>query len=191
MNKFYYVFNPSHGQPRKQYTSLEKAKQDAESIAKQQPNEEVYVLEAKCVYKSECVVKYAEPESDYSKTTSDSVVAFQTVKNDRLYCGEFRSKQIWLALQEAPQKMNWEDAKKWCEEQGGILPDKDTLLWLYLNREKINDALQKNNGDNLDKHYWSSTEYYINFAWSVNPGNGYTNYSNKTYTNYVRCVFAF
>jgi hypothetical protein len=72
----------------------------------------------------------------------------------------------WLLGPEAEDTMDWEDAKEWCEAQGGVLPPRDILLHAYLNQET--------RGDFANAYYWSSSELGSNVAWS--QGNDYKNY---------------
>jgi len=78
----------------------------------------------------------------------------------------------------ADKEMKWEDAKEWCESQGGRLPTLVELLEAY---ENVDDFLASN--------YWSATEFLSTYAWSVHFNNDYPNFSNKTNAYYVRCVF--
>ncbi len=63
------------------------------------------------------------------------------------------------------------------------LPSKAELLLLYAQRGVVG-------GFSLGASYWSSTEYVSNTtgAWSVDWWNGYTGYSIKVNTYFVRCV---
>jgi hypothetical protein len=63
----------------------------------------------------------------------------------------------WLLGPESEESMDWEDAKEWCEAQGGVLPPRDILLHAYLNQETT--------GDFADDYYWSSSEDGSDFAW--------------------------
>ena len=59
-------------------------------------------------------------------------------------------------------EMNWEDAKKACENlgDGWRLPTKDELNILYQNKDVV--------GGFASKFYWSSTEFDNNIAWTQN-----------------------
>ena len=91
----------------------------------------------------------------------------QTIPEKTIYWGETADKE-----------MNWEDAKEWCESQGGRLPTLVELLEAY---ENVDDFLASN--------YWSATEFLSTYAWSVHFNNDYPDFSNKTNAYYVRCVF--
>ena len=74
--------------------------------------------------------------------------------------------------------MDWEEAKKWCEEQGGRLPTRVELL----------QAFEAKVGGFKSDFYWSSTEYDSGNAWGVGFSNGYVNVDGKNGVYYVRCV---
>ena len=106
-----------------------------------------------------------------------------------IYCGRFRNKDVWCSLHDAPEIMNWIDAKDWCIKQGGTLPNIDTLTWVYLNKDEINKALKKNNGEPFkgDDYYWSSSEFELNYSfWHLNIGNGLRTSDLKNCYYYVR-----
>ncbi len=79
------------------------------------------------------------------------------------------------------EEMSWEDAKKWCEEQGGRLPTSVELLQAYTD---------KVGGFAPADYFWSATAYtgYKNLAMDVNFGNGSVDAYYKTSGVYVRCV---
>ena len=78
------------------------------------------------------------------------------------------------------EEMSWQEAKDWCEEQGGRLPTQIELLQAYKGRVTF-----------PKDSYWSSTETLNNssYAWYVDLSNGYTNNVDKTTSScYARCV---
>ena len=75
--------------------------------------------------------------------------------------------------------MNWNEAKEWCKKQGGRLPTRLELLQAYVDKVK---------GFETDAYYWSSTEYYTNYAWTQSFDTGVQSYYNKFHYSYVRCV---
>ena len=79
------------------------------------------------------------------------------------------------------KELNWEDAKKWCKEQGKgwRLPTLIELLQAY--EDKVD-------GFDPSGIYWSSVEYNANYAWYVLFASGNAVSSYKTYSNSVRCV---
>ena len=93
---------------------------------------------------------------------------------------------------------NWQSkypAFAWCASlgEGWYLPALEELLAIYRSKEKLNAALA-NNGAEIAKWYWSSTESNDKWggefcAWYV--GDGYTYDTYKSYNSYVRAVSAF
>lgn len=114
-----------------------------------------------------------------------------------IYAGMCNEKQIWVALKDAPKEMNWEDAKKYCDEldadcDGWHLPEKEELMLIYVNKDIINEALKKHGGKSMKEDwYWSSSEYTNFSAWGQNFYGGYIyGYYKSTNINYVRPVLA-
>jgi hypothetical protein len=95
-----------------------------------------------------------------------------------------------VAEKDFPIQMNWDDAKKQCENLGRRwrLPTKDELTTLYINRDKIS---------NLESDYfagvyhWSSTEYDSNHAWLRRINFGEQLVTNKSSPGNVRAVRLF
>ena len=85
---------------------------------------------------------------------------------------------IEVAQYDFPEKMNWEDAIKSCDElgKGWKLPNKDELDYLYTNRVPI--------GGFANYAYWSSTENYTYYAWAQ-----YFNGGNKVQGNKINAMF--
>ena len=96
----------------------------------------------------------------------------------------YKIENIEVAEKDFPNTMNWEDAKKACENlgRGWRLPTKDELNTLYINKDKI--------GGFERYDYWSSTEYGDNYAWLQNFNNGLQYYADKLFYH-VRAVRAF
>ena len=97
-----------------------------------------------------------------------------------------------LALKDAPNKMDWFDAKVWCEEHYCRLPMKHELEFIGKNLKAINKMLKSVGGKPLKGEYWSSSEYSSNYAWrsDLSYSCGLTNDDYKYYGNYVRPVLA-
>jgi hypothetical protein len=91
----------------------------------------------------------------------------QTIPEKTIYWGET-----------AEEELDWEEAKDWCEEQGGRLPTKIELLQAY---EEVDGFIAS--------LYWSATEANANTAYNVYFSNCTTYYANKTNAFNVRCVF--
>lgn len=115
-----------------------------------------------------------------------------TYSDKGIYAGIAQGKQVWVAMNDAPEEMNWDKAVECCNNiQGHHLPTKEELMLIYANKDIINKALVDNGGEDLkDGYYWSSTEYDYTNSWKLGMNYGNFNGSSK-YTNYnVRAVFS-
>jgi hypothetical protein len=85
--------------------------------------------------------------------------------------------------------MNWEDAQKYCADQGGRLPEIDELASL-VDRSKYKPAIHPIFTDTQSDVYWSGTTYAVGTggAWYVYFDDGYVNSDNKSDELYVRPV---
>ena len=90
---------------------------------------------------------------------------------------ETQDKTIWG--ESSKVEMTWDEAKKWCEAQGGRLPKLWELLKAFEDKE---EGFTSN-------HYWSSAETSATVAYFVRFGNGNTYDNYKTDNYYVRCIF--
>lgn len=97
-----------------------------------------------------------------------------------------------LALEDAPEKMDWFDAKVWCEEHYCRLPMKHELKFICDNLSTINKMLRDAGGEPLKKSwYWSSSEHCYNHAWESNFVSSFgLDWGYKYYSLYVRPVLA-
>lgn len=98
-----------------------------------------------------------------------------------------------LALDDAPEKMDWFDAKIWCEERYCRLPMKHELEFIGKNLKAINKMLKSIGGKPLKGDYWSSSEYSSGSAWLsyLITSYGLLYYTRKNDNGYVRPVLAF
>lgn len=98
-----------------------------------------------------------------------------------------------LGLEDAPGKMDWFDAKIWCEERYCRLPMKHELEFIGKNLKAINKMLKSAGGKPLKGDYWSSSEYNNYYAWLSTFYFSYgLDWVNKyNYGSYVRPVLAF
>lgn len=97
-----------------------------------------------------------------------------------------------LALVDAPNEMDWFDAKIWCEERYCRLPMKHELKFICDNLSTINKMLRNAGGKMLSGYYWSSSEFSSSNAWGSNLYRSYGLVSNhKGNSNYVRPVLTF
>lgn len=88
--------------------------------------------------------------------------------------------------------MNFNNAKEYCEKEGGRLPTVDELQTI-LDRTMYNPTADKNIfKDVKSEWYWTSTKYMgcANTAWCVSFRDGYVSYGNGVVSNYVRPVRA-
>ena len=96
-----------------------------------------------------------------------------------------------LALVDAPNEMDWFDAKIWCEEHYCRLPMKHELKFIGENLKAINKMLKSVGGQPMKGNYWSSSEYSSYYAWQSHLGNSYGlgNLSTKDDSIFVRPIF--
>ena len=73
------------------------------------------------------------------------------------------------------------------------IPSLGEMLFVFLNRKAINEALEAVGGTPIDGvWYWTSTEFSATYAWYLNLDNGIVIYGTKaSYTSRVRAVSAF
>ena len=98
-----------------------------------------------------------------------------------------------LALYDAPETMDWYNAKAWCEENYCRLPMKHELKFIVDNLKLINIMLKLAGAKPLKReYYWSSSEYSSCYAWGANLDYSGLNDSNDKGTtgNYVLPVLA-
>lgn len=96
-----------------------------------------------------------------------------------------------LALVDAPDKMDWFDAKVWCEEHYCRLPMKHELKFIYDNLSTINKMIRNAGGKMLSGAYWSSSEYGGTWAWLAHLNSSGLYYGDKASTyGYVLPVLA-
>lgn len=96
-----------------------------------------------------------------------------------------------LGLEDAPGKMDWFDAKIWCEEHYCRLPMKHELEFICDNLSTINKMLRNAGGKMLNGYYWSSSEHDDGWAWYSYLSSSYgLNPSTKYGYHYVRPVLA-
>lgn len=96
-----------------------------------------------------------------------------------------------LALEDAPEKMDWFDVKIWCEEHYCRLPMKHELEFIGKNLKAVNKALIRAGGEPLKNDwYWSSSEYTSSYAWYSGFSSSYgLDWYLKDYSNrYVRPI---
>lgn len=89
-------------------------------------------------------------------------------------------KQIWLN-------------KNIALSDNEYIPAFGEMLFVFLNRKAINEALEAVGGTPIDGvWYWTSTEFSASYAWGLSLLIGYVSYSPKaSYTGRVRSVSTF
>lgn len=96
-----------------------------------------------------------------------------------------------LGLEDAPGKMDWFDAKIWCEEHYCRLPMKHELEFICDNLSTINKMLKSAGGKPLKGDYWSSSENDNIWAWNATLDDSVLYYGSKNFTlGYVLPVLA-
>jgi len=121
----------------------------------------------------------------FSENFSNNIIDKIGESNNTIIGNTIKIENIEVAEKDFPNSMNWEDAKKACENLGSgwRLPSKEELNTLYLNKDKI--------GGFADEYYWCSTEYGGNSACFQNFYSGFQDVTNKDGTFYVRAIRAF
>ena len=97
-----------------------------------------------------------------------------------------------LALYDAPETMDWYNAKAWCEENYCRLPMKHELKFIVDNLKLINIMLKLAGAKPLKReYYWSSSENSNHGAWGAGLNGSIlpSNYKNST-NGYVLPVLA-
>ena len=96
-----------------------------------------------------------------------------------------------LALYDAPETMDWYNAKAWCEENYCRLPMKHELKFIVDNLKLINIMLKLAGAKPLNReYYWSSSEIGSKWAWYANLAGSSLYTSNKSDYYYVLPVLA-
>ena len=125
-------------------------------------------------------------------TTGDivSIVEHDGEKFVRVNVGKY---DFCIDLHDAPNQMNWDDAKKYAEDKGMRLFTLEEGLLMYCFKDEINAKLKEAGGEELreDDYYWSSTEFSRNLARYVGFTIGYASSNIKYNGNVVRPVAAF
>lgn len=126
-------------------------------------------------------LKSFDPEAVVSDIEIDGV------KYVRLHAGKY---DFRIDIHDAPNLMNWDDAKKYAEDKGMRLFSDEEGLLMYCSKDEINAKVVELGGEVLreDEDYWSGTESSRNLARIVYFSNGYAYTGNKYYGYVVRPV---
>ena len=109
-----------------------------------------------------------------------------------IVCNVTDTHAILVAPFESEDELEWQEALDLCKEKGCLCPTIDELTGIYLNKDKINDALKTAGLDEIrEDWYWSSTERGAANAWALYFSSGYRLSNLKYGTPYVRPVLAF
>lgn len=99
-----------------------------------------------------------------------------------IYAGLTLARETALALVLIPgdEKLNWEDATKWAEKQGGVLPSRIDALVLFQNLK----------AQFKEEYYWTSEPYAPDsgFAWLQGFYHGNQSYGLKVNDSRARAV---
>lgn len=126
-------------------------------------------------------------------TDSEAVVTACEVDGEkfvRVHAGKY---DFRIALHDAEEEMNWDDAMKYAADKGMRLFTLEEGLLMFCFKDEINAKMVELGGDELreDEYHWSSTEGNRYSARYVLFYSGYASGYNKTYGGVVRPVAAF
>ena len=88
------------------------------------------------------------------------------------------------------KKFEWQKAMDRLKKLGKSTFSKLEGYFIAAFIDEINEKLREIGGKELDKAYWSSTEYLSYNAWDVYFSSGHVNYNGKSYSFVVRPVAA-
>lgn len=108
----------------------------------------------------------------------------------RVHAGKY---DFRIALHDAEEEMNWDDAMKYAADKGMRLFTLEEGLLMFCFKDEINAKMVELGGDELreDEYHWCSTEYNRSIARYVYFSNGFAYSTGKGYGNVVRPVAAF
>lgn len=132
------------------------------------------------------------------ETTTEDFNPFEYYVGKGIYVGKLADingknhKHIFVALNDLPKQLTWEQAINVKYNDGYKLPDIRELSFIHLYKDAVNSALKKHDGKPFkeDDWYWSSTEYSTSIAWSLSFGTSYRGAHYKGDSGYVRPVLA-
>ena len=116
---------------------------------------------------------------------------FKFTAEETSFIVEAEGKKLRVSFEE--ENLNWEDAQKWCKENGGGDESVDNLRLLAKYRESINNELEALGKETLGGWIWSNEQDYISpsncaFVVYLYYGDVSNGYQNCRY--YVRAVSA-
>lgn len=92
---------------------------------------------------------------------------------------------VWL--KEAPKRMNWDNAMKYCQDRDAILPSKKVFQEIWFKNDKASDV----DGFEISVSYWTSDEVSGNEKYAAYPfyfGEGRDSWYYKADHYGVRCI---
>lgn len=116
---------------------------------------------------------------------------FKFTAEEPSFIVEAEGKKLRVSFEE--KNLNWEDAQKWCTENGGGDENVDNLRLLAKYRESINKELEALGKETLGGWIWSNERAYINpsnCAFVVYLCNGSVDCDFQYDDYYVRAVSA-
>lgn len=116
---------------------------------------------------------------------------FKFIAEEKTFVVEVEGKKLRVSFEET--NLPWNDAQKWCKENGGGDESVDNLRLLAKYRESINKELEALGKETLGGWIWSNERAYIsssNCAFVVNLHRGNVDYNYQHFGNYVRAVSA-
>lgn len=92
----------------------------------------------------------------------------------------------------APQTMQFDEATKWCREQGGFLPTLEQAIVICENRTAINEKLRAAGQPEIDGRLWTRRQHAKSESavYVISMTSGTIDRSSKNYFNTVRMVHA-
>lgn len=123
-------------------------------------------------------------------TRSEELEQSKTIAG--ILCNVTDTHEIAIMPVESEERLNFDKAQQFCLAKSGRCPTIDELTGIFLNKDKINAALKAANLPELkESWYWSSTEYSIGSAWTLDMSDGFRDANYKyNYNLYVRPVLA-
>lgn len=116
---------------------------------------------------------------------------FKFTAEENSFIVEAEGKKLRVSFEE--KNLNWEDAQKWCKENGGGDESVDNLRLLAKYRESINNELEALGKEPLGGWVWTSERSYITpeavaFVVDLDLGSVDNYYQGNLF--YVRAVSA-
>lgn len=107
-----------------------------------------------------------------------------------ILCNVTDEKSVIICPFKSEVKLDWFNAKKYCEDKKCFLPSKEDLMGIYLKKDNINESFEKADLEPLkeDEFYWSSTELSDYSSWILGMNNGGISHNGNGSYYYVLAV---